>query len=179
MPAGGLRRPAGLAQHEGHPGVAEVAEGVGGLVDDPAVGGAPAGVGVDERTDRAVVPCGTGADRAQPVRQPVAVGGVHDGVLGDVPADRLQPAVLGVPLRIYALATLLGIIPASYVYATAGAGLGTLLAQGEGISVGGSLTPEVVVALSGLGVLALLPVLYKRYLGRRGAARHESPPAVD
>jgi uncharacterized membrane protein YdjX (TVP38/TMEM64 family) len=91
----------------------------------------------------------------------------------------LVPAVLGVPLRTYALATLLGIIPASYVYATAGAGLGTLLAQGEDISVTGSLTPEVVVALSGLGVLALLPVLYKRYLGRRGAARHQSPPAID
>lgn len=39
------------------------------------------------------------ADRADPVRQAVPVGGVHDRVLGDVPADRLDAVVVAVPLH--------------------------------------------------------------------------------
>ena len=44
-----------LAQHQRHPRVAHVPEGLGGLADDPAVGGAPARVGVHQRAYGAVV----------------------------------------------------------------------------------------------------------------------------
>lgn len=39
------------------------------------------------------------ADRADPVRQALPVGGVHDRVLGDVPADRLEGVVVAVLLH--------------------------------------------------------------------------------
>ncbi|MDQ6956857.1 MAG: TVP38/TMEM64 family protein, partial [Mariprofundaceae bacterium] len=43
----------------------------------------------------------------------------------------LAPAFLGVPLRVYLVATFFGIIPATFVYALAGSGLGKVFEQGE------------------------------------------------
>ncbi len=74
----------------------------------------------------------------------------------------LVPAFLGVSLRVYVLATWLGIMPATFIYALAGAGFGSVLVQGEALSLAGVMTPQVMAALGGLAVLALLPVIYKR-----------------
>ena len=79
----------------------------------------------------------------------------------------LVPALLGVPLRTYVLATFIGIIPGAFVYATVGAGLGSVFDSMEEFTPAGILTPEVVTALVGLAVLALLPVGYKTYKARR------------
>jgi uncharacterized membrane protein YdjX (TVP38/TMEM64 family) len=79
----------------------------------------------------------------------------------------LVPAFLGVPLRTYVVATFLGIIPGTFVYAQVGTGLGSVLESGEDFSLSGILTPDVVVALCGLAVLAMLPVAYKWWRGRR------------
>ena len=78
----------------------------------------------------------------------------------------LVPAFLGVPLRTYVLATLIGIVPGAFVYASVGAGLGDVLAMGGTFSVSGVLTPKVVTALVGLAVLSLVPVAYKRIKGQ-------------
>ena len=72
-------------------------------------------------------------------------------------------AFLGVSLRNYALATFVGIIPGSFVYATFGAGLGSIVERREAFSLKGVLTPEIITALVGLAVLALLPVFYKKF----------------
>jgi uncharacterized membrane protein YdjX (TVP38/TMEM64 family) len=72
------------------------------------------------------------------------------------------PAFLGVKLRTYAVATLIGIIPGSFVFASVGAGLGSVFDKGEGFTLEGVLTTEVVVALVGLSVLSLLPVAYRK-----------------
>ena len=80
----------------------------------------------------------------------------------------LAPAFLGVPLRVYAIATFFGIMPATFVYALAGSGLGQVFERGETFSTAGILTPEMLGALVGLGLLALLPVVYKRF-SRKGA----------
>jgi hypothetical protein len=40
------------------------------------------------------------------------------------------------------------------------------------------LTPEIVVALIGLAVLALLPVVYRKLGARRAAALRPSPPVA-
>lgn len=79
----------------------------------------------------------------------------------------LVPAFLGVPLRIYLIATFFGIMPATFVYALAGSGLGSVLDQGKEITVSGIFTPEIIAAFAGLALLALLPVAYKRFTGNK------------
>lgn len=79
----------------------------------------------------------------------------------------LVPAFLGVPLRTFALATLIGIAPASLIFASVGNGLGAVLDRGEEPDLGLVLEPSILLPLLGLAALALLPALYRRY--RRGA----------
>lgn len=81
----------------------------------------------------------------------------------------LVPAFLGVTLRVFALATFVGIIPGSFVYATVGAGLGSIFDSGEEFTAGSILTPEIVTALVGLAILAMLPVAYKKFRAKRGS----------
>ncbi len=82
--------------------------------------------------------------------------------------DLLVTAFLGVRLRTYVIGTAVGIIPGSFVFASVGAGLGSLFdmtREGE-VELSGVLTPEIVTALVGLAVLSLLPVAYKKYKSR-------------
>ena len=74
----------------------------------------------------------------------------------------LVPAFLGVPLRVYLIATFFGIMPATFVFSLAGSGLGSVLERGEGITMQGVMTPEIIGALFGLALLSLIPVIYKR-----------------
>jgi len=79
----------------------------------------------------------------------------------------LVPAFLGVPLRIYALATLIGIIPGAFVYASVGNGVGAVLEAGGKPDLAVIFSPEILIPIVGLGILALLPVLYRRLIRRR------------
>jgi uncharacterized membrane protein YdjX (TVP38/TMEM64 family) len=81
----------------------------------------------------------------------------------------LVPAFLGVSLRVFVLATLIGIVPGTFVYATVGSGLGSIFDSGQPFTPAGILTPEIVLALVGLALLALVPVVYKKW-SRRGHA---------
>ncbi len=78
----------------------------------------------------------------------------------------LAPAFLGVPLRTYIIATFFGIMPATFVFALAGSGLGKVFEQGEDFSIAGVLTPDMIGALVGLAVLSLIPVFYKKWQQR-------------
>jgi uncharacterized membrane protein YdjX (TVP38/TMEM64 family) len=80
----------------------------------------------------------------------------------------VAPAFVGVPLGTYFLATLVGIVPGTFVFVSVGAGLGSILEDGGHCSLTGVLTPQVIVALVGLAVLALIPVVYKKVKARRG-----------
>lgn len=82
----------------------------------------------------------------------------------------LVPAFLGVPLTTFVLGTFVGIIPASFVYTSVGAGLGSVFDTGGTFSVKGVLTPQIITALLGLAVLTLVPVVYKQIMARRGEA---------
>ena len=81
----------------------------------------------------------------------------------------LAPAFLGVRLRTYFTATLIGIIPGTFVFSLVGAGLGSVFDSGEAFTLKGVLTPEIIAALAGLALLSLLPVVYKKFKGRNDA----------
>jgi len=74
----------------------------------------------------------------------------------------LVPAFLGVSLRTFVIATFLGIIPGTFVFASIGAGLGSIFDSMQEFSLKGALTPQVITALVGLALLSLLPVAYKK-----------------
>jgi uncharacterized membrane protein YdjX (TVP38/TMEM64 family) len=80
----------------------------------------------------------------------------------------LVPAFLGVPLRTYVLATFIGIIPGTLVYASLGSGLGAIFEAGETPDLGIIFKTEVLLPILGLAVLAALPVVYKKIKARRG-----------
>jgi uncharacterized membrane protein YdjX (TVP38/TMEM64 family) len=80
----------------------------------------------------------------------------------------------GMSARIYVSATLLGMIPGAFVYASIGNCLGDLIASGQRPDHYAIFRPNVLLPLLGLTVLALLPVVYKRWNGRR-----QSLPALD
>ena len=56
----------------------------------------------------------------------------------------IVPALLGVPLRTYALATLIGIVPGSFVYASVGAGLGAIFDRMGEFQPEDALTSEIL-----------------------------------
>jgi len=90
----------------------------------------------------------------------------------------LVPAFLGVSLWTFVLGTFTGIIPGSFVYTTVGAGLGSVFDAGGTFSLRGVLTPQIITALVGLAVLAMVPVVYKKIMAHRGAKPGVSAPHV-
>jgi uncharacterized membrane protein YdjX (TVP38/TMEM64 family) len=75
----------------------------------------------------------------------------------------IVPALLNVPLRVFALTTLVGILPGSLVYVSVGNGLGALFERGGTPDLGLIFDPEILLPLLGLAVLSLLPVAYKTW----------------
>lgn len=73
----------------------------------------------------------------------------------------LAPALLGMRLLPYTAATVLGIIPATVVFAGIGAGLSDVLASGHTPNPAILLTPRLLLPLLGLAALALLPALWR------------------
>lgn len=80
----------------------------------------------------------------------------------------IAPALIGMRLGPYALATLIGVVPAAFVYAGLGAAAGRVLATGGRPDLDLALSPAVLLPLVGLGVLALLPVLWRHVAAKRG-----------
>jgi len=97
----------------------------------------------------------------------------------------LAPALVGVRLPVFVAATALGIVPATFVFASVGAGLDSIVhAQGAAyhacLAAGGAdcrldfdpsaaLTPQLIGALVALGLLALVPVAVKKAFPRKEA----------
>jgi len=72
----------------------------------------------------------------------------------------LVPALVGVRLGTFVLATFLGIIPGSFVYASLGSGLGSVVEEPDLAIV---FEPRVLLPIVGLAILALIPIGYKRW----------------
>lgn len=101
----------------------------------------------------------------------------------------LASAVLGVPLRTYIIGTFLGIIPGTVAFSVAGAGLGSVIkAQNRSyhaclakmpaspdlvcaykIDTSALITKELILAFALLGIVALVPVVLKKWRARHAA----------
>jgi len=96
----------------------------------------------------------------------------------------IAPAVLGVPLKTFVLGTVIGILPATFAFASAGAGLDSVImaaknahaacvaAKGNAacpfkLHVSSLLTGELILALVLVGLVALMPIALKRWKRRR------------
>ena len=78
----------------------------------------------------------------------------------------IVPALLGMKLGPYTLATVIGIIPGAIVYSSVGASLGMVIDRGEVPDLGIIFEWRILLPLLGLALLALVPVLYARLRGK-------------
>jgi len=69
----------------------------------------------------------------------------------------LAPALFGMKLMPYVVATFIGIIPGTFAYAYLGQGLGSTIA-GDGFSV----SPTLIAALAVLALVSVIPLVVKR-----------------
>lgn len=74
----------------------------------------------------------------------------------------LAAGLLGARLWPYVLATFLGIIPATFVYAGIGNGLGAFFEKGVQPNLSLIFEPRILLPLLGLSALALLPVFFRK-----------------
>lgn len=107
------------------------------------------------------------------------IDGVQAGAFGYILTLRLIPlapfwlvnvaaALAHAPLRAYALATFIGIMPATFIYSGIGAGIGELLARGETPDLGVIFSPTVLAPLVALGLLTLATTIYQRVRAKSG-----------
>ncbi len=81
----------------------------------------------------------------------------------------LVSAALGVRLLPFAAGTFLGIIPATTIFASVGAGLASVLATGVRPNPGVILSPPILLPLLGMAGLVLLPVAWRGWKARSHA----------
>lgn len=112
-------------------------------------------------------------------RLKAVMDGVRDGAFGYILTLRLIPlapfwlvnvasALANAPLRAYALATLIGIMPGTFIYSSVGAGIGQVLARGGEPNLKIIFEPYVIGPLVALGLLSLGTTLFQRFRGREG-----------
>jgi uncharacterized membrane protein YdjX (TVP38/TMEM64 family) len=98
----------------------------------------------------------------------------------------LAPALFGVRVETFAVATMIGILPATFTFATAGAGLDSVIAAQKetfeackasgrsdcafDLDVWSLLTPQILAAFAALGIMALIPVAVRHWRRRKAAA---------
>lgn len=78
----------------------------------------------------------------------------------------IAAALLGARPAIFVATTLVGIVPGTLVFASIGAGLGSVFDAGARPDLSVALSWPVLGPLLGLGLLALLPVAWRRIAGR-------------
>lgn len=79
----------------------------------------------------------------------------------------LAPAFFGVTLRTFIWTTFVGIIPGSFVYAQAGAGLGAIFDTDNTFSLNAILNWKMKIALVCLAIFSLVPIIIKKIRKKR------------
>ena len=99
----------------------------------------------------------------------------------------IAPALFNVGLGTYVSSTFIGIIPATFAFSMLGSGLDSIVAAQRaayvacveargagdcsfGLDAGALVTPQLVAAFAALGVMAVIPVIYKRLKAQRATA---------
>ncbi len=77
-------------------------------------------------------------------------------------AINIAAAAVQLPLKTFFWGTFFGIIPGSFVYVSLGNALRTLITQPH-FTLSLALDLNILIALTGLGLLALLPVVYRHW----------------
>ncbi len=78
----------------------------------------------------------------------------------------IVPALLNVKLKIFIMATFIGIIPGSFIYVMVGNSLNTVFQTNQQPNLHIIFAPSIFLPLIGLALLALLPVIYKKWKGK-------------
>ena len=105
------------------------------------------------------------------------IDGIEAGAFGYILTLRLIPlapfwlvniaaALAGAPLRAYAAATFLGIMPATFIYSGIGAGIGAVVARGQTPNLRVIFEPRILFPLVALGLLSLATTLFQRFRTR-------------
>ena len=103
----------------------------------------------------------------------------------------LAAALFGVRAETFAFATMIGILPATFTFATAGAGLDSVIAAQKAsfqacknagrtdcafdLDLWSILTPQILAAFAALGVMALIPVVVRHWRRRTPDAAVAKP----
>lgn len=82
-------------------------------------------------------------------------------------AVNLAPALLGMKIGPYIVATAIGILPGTAVFSLFGASLGDVFDRGGEVSLKSVLSPTLIGALIGLALLSLLPIFIRRWREQR------------
>ncbi|CAN5267684.1 TVP38/TMEM64 family protein [soil metagenome] len=78
----------------------------------------------------------------------------------------IAAGVASPPMTAYVAGTALGVIPASFIYAGLGSGLGKVFAEGGHADLHVIFAPHIILPLVGLALLSLLPALVARWRAR-------------
>jgi uncharacterized membrane protein YdjX (TVP38/TMEM64 family) len=78
----------------------------------------------------------------------------------------LAAALCGMRLRAYAAATLIGIMPVTFIYASVGAGLGDVLSTGARPDFARVVSLPILAPLAALAIASLLPVIWRKWRAR-------------
>lgn len=79
----------------------------------------------------------------------------------------IAAAIFNVKLTPFVVATAIGILPGTFVFAYFGHGLSMTLQQSETLSLASIASPEILIALTLLALVSLLPIWFKRHRAKR------------
>ena len=85
----------------------------------------------------------------------------------------IAPALLGAKFRDYLITTFFGIMPGTLAYTWIGAAIKGTLLEGGDVDIG-ALASNFVPAFVALGVVSLIPAVYKRFSGRKAEKLNEA-----
>jgi len=86
----------------------------------------------------------------------------------------IVPALLGMNLRAFALATFIGIAPGTTIYVWVGRSFEHVLASGDVPDLSVLTQPQIIAPLIALGLLSLIPVLIRRIRDKQGYKSYDN-----